>query len=64
MTTKVVIRRQRPEPTDLQCEPPYPGLHTVLLFMRDPEWTAHTRSKRCPIEEPHLISECGEFQRE
>lgn len=50
------------EPTDLEHEPDYPGLHTMLISIRDPEWTAHTASKRCPIEEPHMITKCGEFQ--
>lgn len=53
--------RKRREPTDLQHEPAYPGLHTVLISIRDPEWTAHTPSKRCPIEEVHKISQCAEF---
>ncbi len=55
---------KRREPTDCQHEPHYPGLHTVLLSIRDPEWPVHTPSKRCPIEEPHLITRCGEFRQE
>lgn len=43
-------------------EPAYPGLHTCLISIRDPDWTAHRPSKRCSIEEPHLIAKCGEFE--
>lgn len=54
---------KRREPTDMQSgEPAYPGLHTCLISIRDPDWTAHRPSKRCPIEEPHLIAKCGEFE--
>ena len=53
---------ERPEPRNLQCEPRYPGLHTVCLSIRFPDWTIHRKSKRCPVEEAHLIAECGEFQ--
>lgn len=56
--------KPRPEPTDLRSEPRYPGLHTVVLAMSAPEWTVHNPSKRCPIEEPHRISQCGEFRQE
>lgn len=60
--TRELRKMLRREPTDLQCEPSYPGLHTVLISLRDPDLTAHRPSKRCPIEEPHLIAKCGEFQ--
>src|ERR1700683_5354287 len=53
---------KREEPRNLQAEPPYPGLHTACMSIRFPEWTSHRRSKRCPIEEPHKVEDCGEFQ--
>ena len=50
-------------PTNLQSEPPYPGLHCVAFSIRFPDMTGHMKSKRCSREEPHPISECGEFQK-
>jgi hypothetical protein len=61
MSRKMLTLKRR-APRDCQHEPPYPGLHTVLISMRDPDMTAHSPSKRCPIEEPHQIAKCGEFQ--
>lgn len=52
---------QRHEPTDTQCEPAFPGLHTVMISFKEPDWCLHKPSKRCAIEEPHLIKKCGEF---
>jgi hypothetical protein len=54
--------KPRPEPTNLQTEPRYPGLHMCCFSIRFPEWTIHRKSKRCQIEEAHLIENCGEFQ--
>jgi hypothetical protein len=34
----------------------------VCFSIRFPDMTGHRKSKRCPIEEPHLIKDCGEFQ--
>ena len=53
---------KRSEPTDLICEPPYPDHKTVLFSVRFPDMTGHLATARCPIEEPHLISECAEFE--
>lgn len=51
----------RDDPTNLQAEPGYPGIQTVVFSIRSPNMTAHISSERCLIECPHLISECGEF---
>ena len=61
MPRKTISLRRR-QPAECQHEPPYPGLHTVLFSIRDPDWTAHRKSKRCPQEGPHLIAKCGEFR--
>ena len=55
---------RRPEPRDIGMEPPYPGLLTVMFSLGDPEGlTAHPESQRCKKTwQPHLISECGEWQ--
>jgi hypothetical protein len=51
---------QRPEPRDLQAEPPYPGLERemVCFSIRFPEWTIHSYFDVCPIQEPHKIEDC------
>ena len=51
---------ERPRQTNCQQEPSYPDHETVVFSIRFPDLTAHSKSSRCPIEEPHLISECGE----
>jgi len=52
----------RPAQKDCRHEPPYPGLDTVLFSIADPSLTAHLPMASCPIEHPHRISECGEWQ--
>lgn len=52
----------RPKQRDCQFEPPYPDHDTVLFSIRFPEMVGHLASARCPIEEPHRIEECGEFE--
>ena len=42
-------------------EPPYEGLNTVLFSIRYPDMTAHLATDRCPLEYPHEISVCGEW---
>jgi hypothetical protein len=51
----------RPAPTSLQAEPRYPDHDCVCFCLSAPDWTCHFASARCQVEEPHLISECGEF---
>ena len=55
------MKPAREIPRDLQAETGYPGLFCVLFSIRFPDWTAHMAGERCPIEHPHLISECKEF---
>jgi hypothetical protein len=50
---------KREKPQNCQAEPPYPGHDTVIVALRDPNMTAHSQRPDCPIEHPHLISECG-----
>ena len=52
---------KRDEARNLGAEPPYPGLQTVVFSIRFPEMTAHSATERCSLEEPHLISACGEW---
>lgn len=55
------MRNLRPAPSDCRQEPPYPGLETVLFSIRAPEMTGHQPTDRCSREEPHAITECGEW---
>ncbi len=52
---------KRSKQTDCQIEPAYLNHSTVLWAFYDPDWVCHQASKRCSIECPHLMSECGEF---
>lgn len=52
---------KRSKQIDCQIEPAYLNHRTVLMSFRDPDWVAHDRSKRCTIESPHLMKDCGEF---
>jgi hypothetical protein len=49
----------RRKPTNCQNEPPYEGEETVVFCIRWPDATLHEATKKCAIEHPHLISECG-----
>lgn len=51
----------RPHQTNCQQEPSYPGLTTAVFSIRFPELTVHRTTSMCPIEAPHPISECGEW---
>ncbi len=53
----------RGAPQNCRVEPPFPGLQTVVSTLSAPDLVAHGRSRRCPVEEPHPISTCGEFDR-
>ncbi len=53
----------RAAPTNCQQEPNYPGVRTVVFALRFPDMTAHAPTRRCGIQEPHAIAECGEFDR-
>ena len=44
-----------------QHEPPFPGMPTVVFSIRYPDLTAHLASAACPLEVPHAISDCGEW---
>ena len=58
----VYARDARETPRDCRHEPPYPGLHTVLFTDHGGSSTVmHKPSQRCPVEEPHLMATCGEF---
>src|ERR1700757_2591744 len=35
----------------------------VTFSFKDPDYLIHMKSERCPIECPHHIDECGEFDR-
>ena len=60
----MAILKKRETPTNLSHEPDYPGLETVLFCISAPDMTAHPRHKDCEIECPHLISECGMFDKQ
>jgi hypothetical protein len=49
-------------PTNCQQEPPFDGLATVACSLRYPEMTCHFPTMLCGIQEPHTVSECGEWQ--
>lgn len=61
----------RPAPRDCRNEPPFPGRHTVTFHLYGAldgagptevnEFVMHRPVKRCVIECPHFMSECGEF---
>lgn len=52
---------ERPRQTCCQIEPAYPGLETVVYSIRFPHLTAHRPTERCPIEGPHEVNDCGEW---
>lgn len=52
----------RPAPRDCRNEPPYPGAATVVFALRAPQLTCHDVTRRCTIQEPHQIADCGEWQ--
>jgi hypothetical protein len=54
----------RQTPTNLQAEPPYPGLETVCFSLRFPDWTVHLKTALCEKDWPHEIAECGEWKDE
>lgn len=53
----------RPLQTSVQWEPPYPAHETAIVSTRYPYHTAHKPTTLCAIEAPHLIEDCGEFER-
>jgi hypothetical protein len=53
---------ERETPRNLQAEPAYPGLTTVMLSLGSPYWTCHRRTNRCGKKHPHLITDCGEWK--
>lgn len=53
----------RPLQTSVQWEPPYPDHETAIVSIRYPYHTAHKPTTLCAIQEPHLIEDCGEFER-
>jgi hypothetical protein len=52
----------RPRQVNCHQEPPYPGLVTCIISLRAPALTAHNATILCPIECPHSIELCGEWQ--
>lgn len=52
----------RSAPTNCQQEPNYPAHVTVIASLRYPDLTCHLPSGRCTTQEPHPITECGEFR--
>lgn len=54
----------RPRQRNCQVEPRYPAHSTIIWSFRYPEMVCHDASVRCPIREPHLVPECGEFDME
>lgn len=52
----------RPKQTDCRYEPAFPAHETVVFAMSAPNLCIHLASRRCSIEEPHLISNCLEFR--
>lgn len=54
---------ERDAPTNCQQEPNYPNHETVIISMRYPDLTGHRVTARCAIQEPHAITECGEWKR-
>ena len=42
-------------------EPRFKGLHTVMFSLVNPDFVMHRPSKRCELEYPHEMKECGEF---
>jgi hypothetical protein len=50
---------RRPQQSDCQTEPHYPGADTVVFSFRSPEWLCHDRRPDCPHEGPHRFNDCG-----
>lgn len=51
----------REVPTNLVCEPRYPGVLTVGFCLSGPDWAFHVINEQCDKDWPHLISECGMY---
>ena len=51
---------EREKPSNLRCEPLYPGIKTVVFFLKYPDDAFHSAESRCSVDfKRHLISECG-----
>jgi hypothetical protein len=57
------MKLERPPPTNLNHEPPYPNETDLVMFsLSHPDWTGHLRHRECEIEVPHKIEDCGLWQ--
>jgi hypothetical protein len=55
-------KTERRAPYNCRHEPHYPSHETVTFSIAYPDMTCHHAHLECPIEEPHMMAECGRFR--